>query len=1351
MKSKLVLFISLLQSCLLYATNEDIMFQHLGVKDGLSHNQVTYITKDSRGFMWFATASGLNRYDGYTFRVFRKDNADLLTIPDNHVNHIQEDNNGNLWIHTNRSGYTLYNPEKETFIRDITPVINEWGINGGIARLYIDKEKNIWCYTDSAEAYQYRVSEKKLIRYPVEKNNETLCDISEDEKGILLIYSSGLIECLDRQDNRIISRDYFLTKADGSDHSKYAIFVDKDGDYWVYAKENSGLWIYLKKTNEWKYAENNKKAYYHLSSNIVHDVKQDKNGLIWISTDHGGINLINKKNNSIRYIINNLFDERSIAQNSSNCLYCDDSDIVWVGTYKKGISFYSKSAYKFNIDYLSFFNSVKNFSADVNVINEDKNGNLWLGTNSSGLIFINRKTNEKKIYQHLPEQNSLSSNVIVSMLTSRNGNIWIGTYLGGLNVFDGKQFINYRHDPDNPNSLSNNNVWALAEDDKGLIWIGTLGNGLQCFDPVNKTFKSYGTGTFASEYISSICIGKDKNIYLGTASGLVVYYPLEDKFEKLTGNYKKNQQFSHPSVNQIFEDSRGLLWIATHEGINIYDRKRDEIIRPDAENKLRNQSIFSVTEDNNKNIWITTASGVSNTIIHTDPKTNKYTCSFHHYDEHDGLQSMGFNLRSVLKTSRGEIFIGGLQGINFFDPANLQYNKETPPVIFTNLQLFNKDIQIDSLYNANRILSRSPGFTDKIILDYKQNVLSISFSSLNYTLPKKTTYQYLLDGFNDDWLIAEGNKVTYTNLTPGSYIFKVKARNNDGFANDEISSLSIVIRPPFWATTWAYCLYGLAIILLFTFIFYLLKRRERNKYKLQQIKQEAQQKHEIDEMKLRFFTNISHELRTPLTLIISPLEKLIKTTENNETKDKLLMIHRNSERLLNMVNQLLDFRKSDVKGHQLNLSHGGDIIDFIRSVCKSFTAYSEKKNVYLTFFSAIPELQMDFDEDKVHKIMMNLLSNAFKFTREGGRVDVSLNIITTENGEQLEIQVTDTGIGIADNDKELIFERFYQANRKDSPDYAGSGIGLHLTREFVSLHGGKITVHDNVKQGSVFIVTLPIIHSPIGLNEASDQEEKKEKSLNNDSLPVILIIDDNNDFRHFMKTSLEKDFCVKEAVNGKEAWSKIPDMQPDIIVSDVMMPEIDGIELCNLVKTDIRTSHIPLILLTARSADEQKLEGFENGADDYITKPFNFEILLVRIKKLLSLKKNRQENFKGQMEINPSEIVITSMDEKLISKAIKYVENNISRSDLSVEELSRELGMSRVHLYKKLLSITGKTPIEFIRIIRLKRAAQLLRESQLNVSEIAFQVGFNNPKYFSKYFKEEFNISPSTYQEREKK
>lgn len=643
-----------------------------------------------------------------------------------------------------------------------------------------------------------------------------------------------------------------------------------------------------------------------------------------------------------------------------------------------------------------------------------------------------------------------------------------------------------------------------------------------------------------------------------------------------------------------------------------------------------------------------------------------------------------------------------------------------------------------------------------------QNIFSVSFASDNYNLPEKTQYMYKLEGFNNDWLtLPVGvHNVTFTNLAPGKYVLRVKAINSDGYVGIKEATLGIVVNPPFWMSWWAYLLYAAGLVVVLFLARYRMLKREREKFHLQQIENEVAKNEEINNMKFRFFTNVSHELRTPLTLIISPLEGMLKETTDELQSTRLQLMYRNAQRLLHLVNQLLDFRKGEMSTHQLSLSEG-DIISYVHSVCNSFLLMADKKHIQFSFFSGIDTFSMAFDADKVGKIVMNLLSNAFKFTPEGGRVTVMIEHVTG-TPDTLEIKIADTGIGISDVDKEHIFDRFYQADHKGVEETTGNGIGLSLVRDFVTLHEGEVKVFDNIGTGSVFVIQFPVKHvetqvqlpeeTGMSVGDEEDREMKEEvrEETGRKDSPLLLVVDDNEDFRIFMRYSLELQYRVKLAVNGNEAWEMMQEELPDLVISDVMMPQMDGNELCRLIKQDKRTAHIPVILLTARQNTEAKLEGLQTGADDYVTKPFNMTILVLRIRKLIELSRYHRVT-QGMIDPAPSEIVITSLDEKLIEKAIKYVEDNMSRTELSVEELSRELGMSRVHLYKKLLQITGKTPIEFIRVIRLKRAAQLLRESQLHVSEVAFEVGFNNPKYFSRYFKDEFGVLPSVYQEKEGK
>ena len=1040
---------------------------------------------------------------------------------------------------------------------------------------------------------------------------------------------------------------------------------------------------------------------------------------------------------------------RSLPHNTIYDLYADRDGIMWVGTYKKGVSYYSESIFKFNMYEWG----------DITCIEQADENKLWLGTNDHGILLWNRFTGKAEPFWRDAE--GQLPNPVVSMLKSKDGKLWVGTFNGGLYCMNGSQVRSYKEGVGN--ALASNNVWALVEDDKGRIWIASLGGGLQCLEPSSGTFETYTSNNSAllENNVTSLCWGDDNTLFFGTANQGVGMMDMRTREIKKVQGQSGSMKMSNDAVNHVYKDSRGLIWIATREGLNVYDVRRHLFLDLSPVAEAKGSFIAAITEDQERNMWVSTSRKVIRVTVASDGK-GSYLFDSRAYNSEDGLQNCDFNQRSIKTLHNGIIAIGGLYGVNIFAPDHIRYNKMLPNVMFTGLSLFDEAVKVGQSYGGRVLIEKELNDVENVEFDYKQNIFSASFASDNYNLPEKTQYMYKLEGFNNDWLTLPlgVHNVTFTNLAPGKYVLRVKAINSDGYVGMKEATLGIVVNPPFWMSWWAYLLYTIGLVVVFFLARYRMLKREREKFHLQQIENEVAKNEEINNMKFRFFTNVSHELRTPLTLIISPLEGMLKETTDELQSTRLQLMYRNAQRLLHLVNQLLDFRKGEMSTHQLSLSEG-DIISYVHSVCNSFLLMADKKHIQFSFFSGIDTFSMAFDADKVGKIVMNLLSNAFKFTPEGGRVTVMIEHVAG-TPDMLEIKIADTGIGISDVDKEHIFERFYQADHKGVEETTGNGIGLSLVRDFVTLHEGEVKVFDNIGTGSVFVIQFPVKHvetqvqlppeTGISIGEEEDKEIKEEtrEETERKDFPLLLIVDDNEDFRIFMRYSLELQYRVKLAVNGNEAWEMMQEELPDLVISDVMMPQMDGNELCRLIKQDKRTAHIPVILLTARQNTEAKLEGLQTGADDYVTKPFNMTILVLRIRKLIELSRYHRVT-QGMIDPVPSEIVITSLDEKLIEKAIKYVEDNMSRTELSVEELSRELGMSRVHLYKKLLQITGKTPIEFIRVIRLKRAAQLLRESQLHVSEVAFEVGFNNPKYFSRYFKDEFGVLPSVYQEKEGK
>ena len=1357
-----VFLLGLLSVFVLRAQPVQYQFSQIKTTEGLSHNQVNSILKDRKGFMWFGTMSGLNRYDGYSFKIFKHKLRDSSTLSDDYIVNISEGPHNQLWIQT-RNGFNIYDPYTESFNRH--PEIFLASI--GIKALLLDIEKgqngNFWIITD-AGLYSYIPEANKTIFYKIrtagpDGTQKVITAISETRNGHLwVVYNDGVLQQLDLGSKRILYRTKMLSRASRS--SFFRLFTDNRQNLWVYSTDTPLGVFYLDSSTRQLIHYDRASPDFQLNTNIINGISQDDKGIIWIATDHGGINLINPASRQVKCLLNKAEDEKTLAQNSINAVYKDNNGIMWIGTFKRGISYYHESIIKFPLykKQAGVENSLR--YNDVNRFVEDGKGNLWIGTNGGGLVYFDRANNSFRQYTHdFYNSNSLSNDVIVSLFLDHQGKLWIGTYFGGLDCFDGKNFIHYKHDDRIPGSISDDRVWEIMEDSQHRLWIGTLANGLDLLDRNTgqfRHFRSENARSIRSNYISSLVEDKAGNLWIGTALGI-------DVLMKETGSFihygHVDRDFSSLSNNNVIcllEDKRGLIWAGTRDGLSVFDPQKKNFTSLGITDGLPDNTILTILEDDDHNMWVSTPNGLSH--ISVNERGRRYHFSFKNYDEMDGLQEREFNENSALKTRGGELIFGGPNGFNIFRPKNIRTNKTAPAIVFTDFNLFNKSVLPGEIVNNRVLLEQSVSETREIILDHDQNIFSVEFAALNYSNPEKNRYSYILEGFNNKWLTTDGRvrKVTYTNLDPGTYTFKVRASNDNGVWNDRGQTLSIIIRPPFWQTGIAYFSY---VLLIAAILFYIRKRGIRKikaKFAIEQERQEAQRMHELDMMKIKFFTNVSHEFRTPLSLILAPLDGLVKVAGNNEDSRHLQLIQRNAKRLLHLVNQLLDFRKMEVQELKLHPKQG-DIAAFIRESFQSFTDLAEKKNIKFSLQSGISSLRTAFDHDKVERILFNLLSNAFKFTHEGGRIEVEVGLEETEgSGPMLEIKIRDNGIGIPFDKQEKIFDRFFQSEVPGSMVNQGSGIGLSITREFVGLHNGTISVHSEPDKGACFIVKLPVETADkqegiIHLEEnniqllAADAAEGQDISRKRHKKPVVLLIEDNEDFRFYLKDNLKQSYFIVEAQNGKQGWNKVLAAHPDLIVSDISMPEMTGIDLCSKIRADKRTSHIPVILLTALTGEEQLLKGLETGANDYMTKPFNFEVLLSKIKNLLIQHEALRKTYKKQIEASPAEIDIETADEKFIKQALAVVEKNMANPDFSVEELSRELCMSRVALYKKLLLITQKSPIEFIRNIRLKRAALLLQKSQLTVAEIAYEVGFNNPKYFAKYFKAEFGLLPSSY------
>jgi signal transduction histidine kinase/ligand-binding sensor domain-containing protein/DNA-binding response OmpR family regulator len=1355
------------------AESSEYKFRHLNSSNGLSSNHITAIHKDRSGFVWFGTISGLNRYDGYSFKVYKNIPGDTTTIPFNDIQTIYEDHRGCLWILSQDNLLTVFDPRKDIFYRNYDLLGGKDGIPSDfISGVVIDRDSNLWVSSNQYGIYKVTASTGRIQRFHAAPKNSfsVQSDLVTDvllaaDSSVMTINAYGVVEKLDAETGNVDLRYQLRGLSDISEPGYFSAYADEDGDLWIYSvMSDKGLFFYDIETGK-ELHFSVKSSRFKLSSDIVTGVVQDREGYIWVGTDHGGLQIINKKDFSVQTVLKMDGISNGLTQNSITSLMRDDSGTVWVGTYKEGVNFFHSDLFQFKLFTHNPLTKGGLPANDIDCFAEDNKGNLYIGTNGNGLIYYDRKKSAYKVYSASPvNADSLSHDVIVSLLYDSKNRLWVGTYYGGLNCWDGKKFKRYYHNSGDPSTIADNKIWKIFEDSAGRIWVGTLGGGLDLWDEQNDGFLHYRDGdlnSVNSNFILTMNEDNAGNLWLGTSFGVDVLSKNTGRFSHIPANPGKRNALSHHIVSSIIQDQRGLMWFGTRNGLNMYNSVTKEFKLFLERDGLPDNNILNLLEDAAGNIWMSTLNGLSRLeVTETD---SGYACSFCNFDLLDGLQGREFNEHSAFKTSKGELIFGGPDGFNLFQPGGIHKSPYSPKVFFTGLRLFNKDVQVGEVINKRIILKEPLFLSDTLVLKHNQNVFSFEFAGMGCLHPEKIKYQYKLDGFNDQWVSTDASNrlATYTNLNHGIYRFRVRARSGENGIMGKETSLIVIVKPPFYATPFALVCYVViftALVIAFGFI---IRRREEIKYERQHELNEHKRIHEMDAMKIKFFTNISHEFRTPLTLIITPLEKLMHDVGDKSIQGQLKIVVRNAKRMLGLVNQLLDFRKIEVKGLVLHRSKD-DIVEFVKDVAVSFSELFETRRIRFTVTSNVSSLLVAFDRDKLEKIIFNLLSNAFKYSHEDGAVKLVLDYLKqgsdkgSVKGPVARIMVIDNGIGVSKETQTRIFDRFFQVDTEVVPNM-GSGIGLAITREFVHLHGGEIFVDSRPGEGSVFTVDLPAVSeedsgvsAPLSLDlTATPSGETAPGKNGKDEKPILLIIEDNDDLRVYLKKSLENEFRIVEAANGDDGLVKATSVFPDVIISDIIMPGKDGIELCRQLKTDNRTSHIPVILLTAKVAAEQQVEGLVAGAEDYITKPFNYEVLELKIRKQIELReKLRDKLHKQHYEITPGEIGVTSLDEKFIKKATTFVEKNISNTGLSVELFSREMGVSRGHLYNKIVALTGKTPSEFIRIMRLKRGAQLLGKSQLTIGEIAYKVGFNDPKYFSRYFREEFGIYPSEYAHR---
>ena len=1376
-----ILFIIL---CYFYSSTANaqltnLKFENFGTNEGLSSSTCVELFQDREGVLWIGTNDGLNKYDGYNFEVYRPIPGDINSISNNRINTIIEDFNNNLWIGTD-DGLNVLNKEKNKFFR--IPLSQDDLHKVVVYDLFFDELTSIlWIATNNGVS-------KIVLKASFEPNSLNIERYKNNSNDNNSISQNNITSIQNDLDNQLwfVSNDQYLNKYNvknnnftrylitqhstkNFDHLPKATMVDSDGDFWI--GNNLSHLVY------WNIKRNEFETISIVDKDItIFDIYQDSKGLIWIATDGDGIYILDKKTREINHILNSKSNPFSLPNNQPSKIFEDQKGIFWIASYNKGISKLVLSKSYFG-HYFHQANKKDGLSDKIGqAVLEDSSKRIWIGTGNGGLNLFNEKENSFTHYKSsVKNSNTISSNKILSLSESYNGSVWIGTWDGGLNNFnpETKKFTRYLHSTEDPYSIGQNTVWTSVEDSKKRLWFGTSTTGLNVLDPTSKRFYSYKEqlgveNTISSNFVFFLSIDSKNRLLVGTSMGLS-YVDLNTLKEQIPTDIQfhkiETESVSNVKINYVEEDHFGNYWVGTNLGILKLDTNFKLLKTYTTINGLPNNIVVGIVEDDNFKIWVTTKGGVC--LI--DPIQE----SFSNYNSNDGLQGLEFQSKSIQKTQDGRLLMGGLNGFNLFKPTDVF----SPPIFtkptITNLKLFNKTVQAGDTIGNRVLLDKSIKEIKNFVLNYNEGFMTFEFVALNYKNPNQTEYAYRLIGLEENYINSGNNRsINYSNLLPGKYTFEVMSSIRGQWGSSKSAKINFTILPPPWKTWWSFCLY---FILAGLIVWVALKYYTQ---KVQEI-----QSYELNRMKLQFFINVSHEFRTPLSLILNPVEKLLSNFNDPETvKTSAVTIQRSARRLLHLVNQLLDNRKMEVGMSPLQFEKG-DVVDFSKDIFLLFKDLADKKEINYTFKSSSKKITSLFDFDKVEKIITNLISNAIKFTNDGGEIVVSIKKVKKKNTSKLlyfnkglskefvEIIVEDSGIGLNEEQLKKIFSRFYNVVFTKT----GTGIGLNFTKGLVELHGGNIHVESEYNKGSKFTVLLPI--------KKEKKLEKEVKHLKNEFLinsvmateyqvlttdcavdnsedvkgvekvkPTILIVEDNKELRLHIKNDLKNIYNVKEAVNGLEGLIMIKKYFPDIIISDVMMPKMDGFEMCKQIKTDLETCHIPVILLTARALEEDRIEGYDNGADEYLAKPFQTSVLTARVRNLLEAKARLREKFSKLGFMLPTEELVTnSLDQAFLDKTTNIVLDNISDTDFKLDNVLESIGLGRSQFYRKLQTITGQNPSNFIRSIRLKYASELLIKNEYSIKEISYMSGFNSTSYFGKTFKDLFEMTPKEFIEKNSK
>ncbi len=1359
----LIVLISVCSCLASYAQHYSANIKSLNVDHGLLDNSIYSIYQDRTGFIWIGSLTGISRYDGYDFMHIELD-QEPRDAGDTPVIGLQQDSTGHLWVATRGAGlYILDMATYELALYQSVDKVNDPGKR--ITYMFQSSDQRIWVLSDNGLFRVEKTHEQTPVLQKVWLLEEggmavkNVVEVIENNQGQLVVSTrEGHIYQSASPVNNRFSPQLILTRVPQA-RGTHALHVDSKDKLWS-TVNGQGVFVNDKdKNTESFWFDSDKKN--TISGNGIVDIVTDPNGNTWIATNNWGINKYVKDTLGNAYFVNHNSSAitpgyqatseafHRIADFFIRTLYFDRSGTMWIGTQRNGVLIvdFKKEMFRLYRQDLRLDNTL--WHRDVSIPYASKNGDLWIGTWGGGLHYITKKELWKTdpdyvhFYPKEGDSTSISFNRVFPITEDRDGNMWIGTNGGGLNLLkaserhkDNPAFIRFQHDPDKPGSISNNTITGLYIDSQNQLWVCTH-SGLNLYNSSDNTFNTYLEGAqvfdLVKDNVGLLWIATNDGIFsLNPATREKKHY----KYFMLNNVREEVAVVRHPVI-----DKQGKLWFVGNKGLFWVNRQNDTIEHYQS-GEFTFNSLESVEIDSKNRLWL---GSWTSGLFMLDQTNDK----FYNFPMSQGNVGNSFTAGSS-QAQDGTLYFGSRNGFYAFHPDSIVIEKELPEVYITALRAGENELNQQTLRQLNNASGHLLEF------DYIDKVITISFSALTYTGQEQLKYAYTMQGVDKKWHTTNVGepRVTYSNLQPGRYEFNIRVV--DEFQSGQPSSFFITVKPPWWQTWWSYTGFSL---LIFTLVVLLVRYR----YKRQQLAQnrfkekvEREKEEKLQQMKLEFFTNVSHEIKTPLTLIKAPLENMIKSSELSEQNTAYAeLIQSNAERLTHLTNQLLDYRKVSL-GQMPVKDVEIDFVAVVQNVCVLFSEWAVKNKIELSCVTSHASMVGIADKEKLESIVFNLLSNAFKHTPEGGQITVNIDAVTGENAS-LKITVQDTGAGIAQHKIDEIFNLFFSEGNQSHTAQRGTGIGLALVKELATLMHGQVGVESKENEGSSFYVTLEqekldvISGSKVTRfhtnTPVANQKTTLRESGGNGKAPLLLIAEDDKDMNHYIAMQFVGQYRVVQAYDGEQAWETARHQLPDLVITDLMMPKMDGIGLCELLKTTLETSHVPVVMLTAKDQDQDKMKGIETGADAYLTKPFSADILKATIDNLLENRKLIQEKFSKSVKVEPSGVTITSVDEKFIQQALEVVDKHLSDSSFSVEELAKDVGVSTPQLYRKIKGITGMAPNEFIRNLRLKRAVALLEKSGLTISEISYEVGFSNPKYFSRCFSQQFGNSPKTYRE----